>query len=42
MLRCDRVRIDCNIQHDPDRWDNEVDDNIDIVDLSAYNFLYGD
>lgn len=42
MLRCDRGRIDCNIEHDQNRWDNEVNDNIDIVDLSAYNFLYGD
>ena len=42
MLRCERGRIDCNIEHDRDRWDNEVNDNIDIVDLSAYNFLYGD
>jgi hypothetical protein len=41
-LRCKRGRVDCEIQHDPDRWDNEVNDNIDIVDLSAYNFLYGD
>jgi hypothetical protein len=41
MLRCDRGRVDCDIEHDRDRWDNEVNDNIDIVDLSAYNFLYG-
>jgi hypothetical protein len=41
MLRCDRGRVDCEIEHDRDRWDNEVNDNIDIVDLSAYNFLYG-
>lgn len=41
MLRCQRGRIDCEIQHDPNRWDNEVNDNIDIVDLSALNFMYG-
>jgi hypothetical protein len=40
MLRCERGRVDCNIQHDPNRWDNEVNDNIDIVDLSALNFMY--
>ena len=41
MLRCKRGRVDCEIEHDQNRWDNEVNDNIDIVDLSAYNFLYG-
>ena len=41
MLRCERGRVDCEIQHDRDRWDNEVNDNIDIVDLSALNFMYG-
>ena len=41
MLRCQRGRVDCEIQHDPNRWDNEVNDNIDIVDLSALNFMYG-
>ena len=40
-LRCKRGRVDCNLQHDPNQWDNEVNDNIDIVDLSAYNFMYG-
>jgi len=42
MLRCDRGRIDCEIEHDRDRWDNEVGLNEDVEDLSAYNFLYGD
>jgi hypothetical protein len=41
MLRCDRGRVDCDIQHDRDRWDNEVGLNEDVEDLSAYNFLYG-
>lgn len=40
MLRCQRGRVDCEIQHDPNRWDNEVNDNIDIVDLSALSFMY--
>ena len=39
--RCDRGRVDCDIQHDPDRWDNEVGQNEDVQDLSAFNFLYG-
>ena len=42
MLRCDRGRVDCEVQHDPNQWDNEINNNIDIVDLSALNFLYGD
>jgi hypothetical protein len=42
MLRVQRGRIDCNIQHDPNRWDNEVGQNEDVEDLSAFNFLYGD
>ena len=41
MLRCDRGRVDCDIQHDRDRWDNELGHNEDVEDLSAYNFLYG-
>jgi len=42
MLRCDRGRVDCDIQHDRDRWDNEIGQNEDVEDLSAYNFLYED
>jgi len=42
MLRCDRGRVDCEIQHDPNTWDNEVGLNQDVEDQSAYNFLYGD
>lgn len=42
MLRCKRGRVDCNIQHEEDRWDREINDNIDVEDLSAYNFLYKD
>ena len=41
MLRCERGRVDCNIQHDKDQWDREINDNIEVEDLSAYNFLYG-
>jgi hypothetical protein len=41
MKRCERGRVDCNLQHDPNQWDKEVNDNIDIVDLSAYSFMYG-
>jgi hypothetical protein len=41
MLRCDRGRVDCEIQHDPNQWDNELGHNEDVEDLSAYNFLYG-
>lgn len=41
MLRCERGRIDCEVQHDRNRWDNEVGQNQDVEDLSAYNFMYG-
>lgn len=41
MLRCKRGRVDCNLSHDEDRWDKEINDNIEVEDLSAYNFLYG-
>lgn len=41
MLRCKRGRVDCEIQHDVDRWDNEININNEVEDLSAYNFLYG-
>ena len=41
MLRCERGRVDCDIEHDRDRWDNELGINQDVEDLSAYNFLYG-
>lgn len=40
-LRCKRGRVDCEIEHDPHRWDNEVGHNQDIEDLSAFNFMYG-
>ena len=40
MLRCKRGRVDCNIEHDVDRWDNEININNEVEDLSAYNFLY--
>ena len=41
MDRCRRGRVDCDIQHDENRWDNEVNDNNEVEDLSAYNFMYG-
>jgi hypothetical protein len=41
ILRCERGRADCDIQHDINRWDNEIGHNEDVEDLSAYNFLYG-
>jgi len=40
-LRCKRGRVDCEIQHDPNRWDNELGQNEDVLDLSAHDFLYG-
>ena len=40
MLRCKRGRVDCNIEHEVDRWDNEININNEVEDLSAYNFLY--
>jgi hypothetical protein len=36
-----RGRIDCNIQHDPNRWDNEKGQNEEVEDTSARDFLYG-
>jgi hypothetical protein len=39
--RCIRGRVDCEIQHDPNRWDNEVNINNEVEDLSANNFFYG-
>ena len=41
ILRCERGRADCNLKSNPQQWDLEVNDNIDIVDMSAYNFMYG-
>ncbi len=41
MLRCARGRVDCDLQHDPNQWDREINDNIDVEDLTAYKFLYG-
>jgi len=40
-LRCKRGRADCNLQHDLSIWDNEININNEVEDLSAYNFLYG-
>lgn len=41
MLRCERGRADCNLRATPQEWDLEVNNDIDIVDMSAYNFMYG-
>ena len=41
-LRCKRGRVDCNLEHDYNVWDNEINSNNDVEDLSAFNFLYGD
>lgn len=40
-LRCKRGRVDCNLGHDYNRWDEEMNMNNEVEDLSAYNFLYG-
>ena len=40
-LRCKRGRADCNLQHDLSIWDNEININNEVEDLSAHNFLYG-
>jgi len=41
MDRCRRGRVDCDIAHDQDRWDNEININNEVEDLWAYQFLYG-
>jgi hypothetical protein len=41
MLRCKRGRVDCNVDHDINRWDNEININNEVEDLSAHIFLYG-
>jgi hypothetical protein len=41
IVRCERGRADAPIGHDPNRWDNEININNEVEDLSAYNFLYG-
>ena len=40
-LRCKRGRVDCDLPHDYNVWDQEMNMNNDVEDLSAYNFLYG-
>jgi hypothetical protein len=40
-LRCKRGRADCNLKQDLSIWDNEININNEVEDLSAYNFLYG-
>lgn len=40
-LRCKRGRVDCNLGHDYNVWDQEMNMNNEVEDLSAYNFLYG-
>jgi hypothetical protein len=39
--RCKRGRADCNETRDINIWDEEINMNNDIEDLSAHNFLYG-
>lgn len=41
MDRCKRGRVDCEVQHDPNRWDKEITYNNEVEDLWAYNFMYG-
>jgi hypothetical protein len=41
IVRCERGRADCNLRHDLSIWDNEININNEVEDLSAYNFLYG-
>lgn len=40
-LRCKRGRVDCELQHDANRWDAEINMNRDVEDTSAHDFLYG-
>ena len=40
-LRCKRGRVDCNLGHNYNVWDEEMNINNQVEDLSAYNFLYG-
>ena len=40
-LRCRRGRVDCDLQHDEDRWENERNINKEVEDKWAYNFMYG-
>jgi hypothetical protein len=40
ILKCKRGRADCNIQHDKNGWDNEMNIDNEVEDLSAYNFMY--
>ena len=40
-LRCKRGRADASISSDYGQWDKEINDNKEVEDLSAYNFLYG-
>jgi hypothetical protein len=41
ILRCERGRADCNLRATPEQWDLDVNNDNDIVDMSAYNFMYG-
>jgi hypothetical protein len=40
-LRCKRGRVDCDLPHNYNVWDEEMNINNEVEDLSAYNFLYG-
>jgi hypothetical protein len=41
LRRCERGRVDCLIEHDINQWDNEIEINREVEDLSAFNFMYG-
>ena len=41
IRRCERGRVDCEIQHDPDVWENERNINNEVEDLWSFNFMYG-
>jgi hypothetical protein len=40
ILRCERGRADCNLRSTQEQWDLNVNNDNDIVDMSAYNFMY--
>jgi len=41
-LRCIRGRVDCEIPHNMNIWEDEKNTKNNMEDLSAYNFMYGD
>lgn len=38
--KCKRGRADCDVQHNINRWDEEMNINNEVEDLSAHDFLY--